>query len=72
MIDREYQHKGFGKKAVAKLIALLFEKHPQSDIRLCVEPENIVATKFYEKFGFTYTGENWGDELIYELKQTTI
>ena len=50
------------------MIDLLYQKYPQSDMRLCVEPENTVATKFYENFGFTYTGEKWDDELIYELK----
>ena len=70
MIDKAYQKQGFGKEALSKLIDLLFEKHPQADIRLCVEPENIVATRFYENFGFAYTGEKWDNELIYELKNT--
>ena len=68
MIDKAYQRQGSGKEALAKLINVLFEKHSQADIRLCVEPENISAIKFYESFGFAYTGEKWGGELIYELK----
>jgi diamine N-acetyltransferase len=72
MIDKAYQRQGCGKEALMKLIDLFFEKHPQSDIRLCVEPGNIIATKFYEDFGFEYTGEKWDNELIYELKQTTL
>lgn len=70
MIDKEHQRKGFGKEAISKLIQLLFDKYSQSDIRLCVEPENVVAIKFYESFGFVYTGEKWGNELIYELKRS--
>ena len=69
MIDKAYQRQGFGKEALIKLINLLFEKYTQTGIRLCVEPENTAAAKFYESFGFTYTGEKWGDELIYELKE---
>jgi len=68
MIDKTYQRQGFGKKALSELIKLLFDKYPNSDIRLCVEPENIAAIKFYESFGFAYTGEKWGNEFIYEIK----
>jgi diamine N-acetyltransferase len=68
MIDKSYQRKGYGKEALSKLIQLLFEKYSASDIRLCVEPENIIAIKFYENFGFQPTGEKWDNELIYELK----
>ena len=68
MLDASQQRKGFGADALRKLIQLLFDKYNESDIRLCVEPENAVAIKFYGKYGFQSTGEKWGNEVIYELK----
>ena len=68
MIDKAYQRKGLGKESLNKLIQLLFANYRGSDIRLCVEPENKVAAKFYMNFGFVSTGEKWGNEIIYELK----
>ena len=68
MIDEKYQNKGLGKEALSQLIKLLSSKYVILSIRLCVEPENIMAIKFYEKFGFSSTGEKWGNELIFELK----
>jgi len=69
MIDQAYQRKGLGTEALRKLIALLADKYPQSDIRLCVEPDNAVAIKMYKSFGFQPTGEKWDNELIFELKK---
>ena len=68
MIDEKHQNKGLGKEALSQLIKLLNDKYIITNIRLCVEPENIVAIKFYESFGFLSTGEKWGDEIIFELK----
>jgi diamine N-acetyltransferase len=62
MIGKERQGKGYGKIALSKLIDLLSEKYAGSDIYLCVEPENQIATKMYENFGFA---EKWDNELIY-------
>ena len=67
MIDAAHQRKGYGREALTKLIRMLLEKHEDADIRLCVEPENEVAIKLYEGFGFLPTGEKWGDELIFEF-----
>jgi len=68
MTDAAHQRKGFGSEALNKLLQMLFETHEDADIRLCVEPENEVAIRFYEKYGFRPTGEKWDNELIYELK----
>jgi len=69
MIDAAHQRKGYGREALTKLIRMLFEKHEDADIRLCVEPENEIAIKLYEEFGFIATGEKWDNELIFELKR---
>ena len=68
MIDAAYQRQGFGAEALGQLIQLLSTKHPESDIRLCVEPENEVAIKLYRHHGFQPTGEQWGNEIIFERK----
>ena len=69
MIDKAYQNKGLGKEALKKLIDMLFDKNKKTDIKLCVEPDNKVAIKFYESFGFLPTGDKWGTELIYILQR---
>ena len=68
MIDAAHQRQGFGADALDKLIQLLLTQYPESAIRLCVEPENEVAIRFYRRHGFQPTGEQWGNEIIYERK----
>ncbi len=70
MIDASQQQKGFGTQALEKLVELLSCQYDASPIRLCVEPENEVAIKFYSRYGFAPTGEQWGNELVYERKTT--
>ena len=66
MIDKDYQGKGYGRKAV--LLALDFIKTlPCGRAEYCwlsYEPENDVARKLYGSFGFIETGEKDGEELI--------
>jgi diamine N-acetyltransferase len=69
MIDVSFQKKGFGREALIKLIELLENKFAKSDIRLCVEPENLNAINFYKKYGFQQTDEKWDNELIFERKK---
>jgi diamine N-acetyltransferase len=66
MTDASQQRKGFGEEALRMLIQLLSDRYSGTDIRLCVEPENEVAIRLYGKYGFVSTGENWGNEMIYE------
>lgn len=66
MIDKNYQGKGYGTKAVA--LALDFIKtFPCGKAKYCwlsYEPENDAARKLYSSFGFVETGEKDGEELI--------
>ena len=66
MIDKNYQGKGYGRKAVA--LALDFIKtFPCGKAKYCwlsYEPENSAARKLYSSFGFVETGEKDGEELI--------
>lgn len=70
MIDQRYQKKGYGKAAVN--LALDFIKTlPCGEARCCwlsYEPENSVARKLYQSFGFVETGQMDGDELIAKLE----
>ena len=68
MIDAAHQRQGFGAEALGQLIQLLLTTYPAADIRLCVEPENAVAINFYRHHGFQPTGEQWGNELIFQRK----
>ncbi len=70
MIDKNNQHKGYGKRAVQ--LALDFIKtFPCGKAKHCwlsYEPENIVTKRLYGSFGFIETGEMDGEELIAALK----
>ncbi len=70
MIDKAYQGRGFGRKAVN--LALDFIKTlPCGEAKYCwlsYEPENEVARRLYSSFGFAETGEMDGEELIAILK----
>jgi len=66
MIDKQHQHKGYGKKALT--LALDFIRtFPCGKADFCwlsYEPENDTARTLYRAFGFTETGERDGDEVI--------
>lgn len=70
MIDKRYQHKGYGKEAV-KLALNFINTRPCGEAKYCwlsYEPENTVAKKLYSSFGFVETGDMDGEELIAVLK----
>lgn len=70
MIDKNYQHKGYGKEALR--LALEFIKtFPCGEAEYCwlsYEPENKLARHLYYSFGFVETGETDDNELIAILK----
>ena len=70
MIDKKYQHNGYGKEAV-KLALDFIRTKPCGEAEYCwlsYEPDNIVAKKLYSSFGFVETGDKDGEELIAVLK----
>lgn len=70
MIDKHYQHKGYGKTAL-KLALDFVRTMPCGKAEYCwlsYEPENIVAKEMYNSFGFTETGEMDEEEIIAVLK----
>ncbi len=70
MIDWRYQHRGYGRAAVA--LALDFIRTmPCGNAEYCwlsYEPENSCAKHLYHAFGFHETGEMDGEEIIAVLK----
>ena len=70
MIDDHYQGKGYGKEAV-RLALDFIRSRPCGSADYCwlsYEPENDVARKLYQSFGFTETGEYDGEEMIAVLE----
>lgn len=68
MIDQEYQGNGYGRAALKKAIEELSENPAFKEINLSFEPENEVAKKLYESFGFKDTGEIDEGEIVYKLE----
>ena len=70
MIDKNFQHRGYGKEAV-KLALNFIKTKPCGEAEYCwlsYEPENVAAKKLYSSFGFVETGDTDGEELIAVLK----
>ena len=70
MIDHQYQHKGYGTKAV-KLALDFIRTMPCGKAEYCwlsYEPENTCAQKLYYSFGFRENGETDGEEVVAVLK----
>ena len=70
MIDRNYQGKGLGRKAVRLTLDFIntFPCGAGGYCWLSYEPENDVARQLYSSFGFAETDEKDGEELIAVLK----
>lgn len=70
MIDKKYQHKGYGKEAI--VLALDFIRtFPCGKAEYCwlsYEPENHIAQKLYHSFGFEETGDMDAGEWIAVLR----
>ncbi len=68
MIDKNYQGKGFGYKALKQIINLLKSiSNPNELIWISTEKENSSAISLYEKAGFTVTNDLCGEELVLTL-----
>jgi diamine N-acetyltransferase len=57
MIDQNHQGKGFGRKAMQQLLALIFSSTAAKVVDLAVSKSAGNAEEFYRKWGFTPTGE---------------
>lgn len=57
LIDRNYQHQGYGRMAMKTVLGYLRGTFPEEDIYLSVYDENQVAIRLYQSFGFSFNGE---------------
>ena len=67
MIDRNFQHMGFGKGALDILKEIAMQDPGIEKIGLSTNPENAHGIKVYEKFGFKDTGILDDDEEVFVL-----
>ena len=56
MIDRRYQQKGYGTKALQMILAELSRERKYDCAEVCVKKEDVAALRLYEKIGFVDTG----------------
>lgn len=62
MIDRQFQHMGYGREAFRLLLKAARSQSGGAPIFLSAEPDNHVARKLYRSFGFEDTGDQvWGE-----------
>jgi diamine N-acetyltransferase len=67
LIDRSWQRRGIGRRAVLAALELLAERHGHRSFALSYMPENDVARRTYAKLGFVETAERAEDELVARL-----
>lgn len=53
VIDKEFQNKGVGTRAMTLILEMLRNEHNATEILLVVDDENAIAQNLYEKLGFT-------------------
>ena len=63
MVDRRYQGKGHGRKALAMLIERVKGEGAKT-LSLCYEPHNKVGEKLYLGMGFRPTGEESEGQIV--------
>lgn len=68
MIDKQYQRKGLGKKALYKLFDLIKIEYGNVKFYVSVSYENIPAQKLYESVGFEKSVERMWDEDLMEIQ----
>jgi diamine N-acetyltransferase len=69
IIDRRWQRRGLGRKAVEATIELLAKEHGYRDFALSYQPGNEAARRAYAAVGFEETGEQEDDEVVARLRR---
>ncbi len=67
LIDKDYQHKGYGKEAIKLAISLFRDIDSKKEIRVTVEQDNKKAQDLYTSLGFKKLNELDGDDFIFAL-----
>ncbi len=68
LIDRWYQHRGYGRQAVELAKQYLIDTFGVAEIYLGVHKDNEAAIRLYQSAGFTATDERDGNQI--EMKWT--
>lgn len=68
MIDKKFQGKGLGKKAILKLLDLIKIECGSIKFYTTVSSKNIAAENLYKSVGFEKTGEIMWDENVMEIQ----
>lgn len=68
MIDYTQQGKGYGRKVIQLILDEMKQLHDCKSIYLSTEPDNEVAIKLYESFGFQKTGKMNEGEAEFVMK----
>jgi diamine N-acetyltransferase len=71
MIDKDHQNKGYGRAAMKLVLDIIKQDKAYNRIFLSFEPNNDVAKKMYEGFGFVPDGRVIDDEIVYVLNYDT-
>lgn len=66
MIDKQFQNRGYGREAMARIIEFIrtFPAGPADCCWISYKPDNVVAKKLYESFGFRENGEVYNDNEV--------
>jgi diamine N-acetyltransferase len=67
MVDQRHQRRGIGQKALALVLAYVRTRPGATALLTSVVPGEGTPGPFYEKLGFTYTGEEEDGELVMRL-----
>lgn len=70
MIGKQFQRRGYGQEAMEKILEYI-RTLPAGPAKYCwisYEPDNIVAKRLYESFGFRETGEVYNNEPVTVLE----
>ncbi|WNQ14109.1 GNAT family N-acetyltransferase [Paenibacillus aurantius] len=70
MIDKQYQNRGYGREAMVQILEFIrtFPAGPAKYCWIPYKPENTMAKKLYESFGFRDNGEIFNQEAITVLQ----
>ena len=68
LIDRKYQHKGYGTSTIKLSVEIFSIINKEIPIKIAVEEKNEKAQKLYETLGFIKTDELDGSDLVYCYK----
>lgn len=67
MIDKKYQGKGYGKKALDQVLEIIKKDSSRSKVFLGVELDSKQAIRLYKGLGFDFNGQVFGKEYIMRI-----